>query len=184
MASIAGPSARASVVPEPDFRTRLQDWLPKLVLSPSLAAILVFVYGFILYSLYLSFTDSKMLPSTEWVGWDNYRTLWGLSAWHTALVNLAVLDSLYLVVCTAVGLLLAIFLDQKIRGEGVLRPITVVPYYSTLRRRCYLHVCSLDGENGWADSLHVLFGQEKSWYAGHMVRIVSNREEAKYTILY
>ena len=112
---------------EADFRTRLQDWLPKLVLSPSLAAVLVFVYGFIAYSIYLSFTDSKMLPSNELVGWENYGTLWGLSAWHTALVNLAVFASLYIVICTAIGLVLAIFLDQKIRGEGVLRPIYLYP---------------------------------------------------------
>ena len=30
---------------EADFKTRLQNWLPKLVLSPSLALILVFVYA-------------------------------------------------------------------------------------------------------------------------------------------
>jgi glucose/mannose transport system permease protein len=68
-----------------------------------------------------------MLPSTDWVGFENYATLWGLSAWHTALVNLAVFASLYIVICTAVGLLLAIFLDQKIRGEGLLRPIYLYP---------------------------------------------------------
>ena len=51
-----------------DFRTRLQGWLPKLVLSPSLAIMLVFVYGFIAFTIYLSFTDSRMLPSFGWVG--------------------------------------------------------------------------------------------------------------------
>ena len=112
---------------EADFRTRLQDWLPKLVLSPSLAAMLVFVYGFIAFTMYLSFTDSKLLPSYGLVGWDNYRTLWGLSAWQTALVNLAIFASLYIVICTAIGLTLAIFLDQKIRGEGALRPIFLYP---------------------------------------------------------
>ena len=30
---------------EIDFRTRLQDWLPKLVLAPSFAVTLLFVYG-------------------------------------------------------------------------------------------------------------------------------------------
>ena len=55
----------AHSVPEADFRTRLQEWIPKLVLSPSLAAMFVFVYGFIAFTLYLSFTDSKMLPSYE-----------------------------------------------------------------------------------------------------------------------
>ncbi|MFT5067122.1 MAG: glucose/mannose transport system permease protein, partial [Reinekea sp.] len=46
-----------------DMRTRLQNWLPKLVLAPSCALILLFVYGFILFTVYLSFTDSRMLPS-------------------------------------------------------------------------------------------------------------------------
>ena len=110
-----------------DLRTRLQDLIPKIVLSPSLAVTLFFVYGFILYTIYLSFTDSKMLPSYNLVGWDNYARLWGLSAWHTALANLAIFASLYITICTAIGLMLAIFLDQKIRGEGVLRPIYLYP---------------------------------------------------------
>ncbi len=110
-----------------DFRTRLQDWIPKLVLSPSLAAILIFVYGFIIYTVYLSFTDSKMLPSYDLIGWENYSRLWGLSHWITAITNLGIFASLYIVICTAVGLMLAIFLDQKIRGEGVLRPIYLYP---------------------------------------------------------
>ena len=46
-----------------DFRTRVQEWLPKLVLSPSVAAMLVFVYGFIALTVYLSFSGSKMLPN-------------------------------------------------------------------------------------------------------------------------
>jgi glucose/mannose transport system permease protein len=38
-----------------------------------------------------------------------------------------VFATLYIAICTAIGLLLAIFLDQKIRGEGVLRPIYLYP---------------------------------------------------------
>lgn len=112
---------------ETDFRTRLQDWLPKIVLSPSVAAVLVFVYGFIIYTVYLSFTNSKMLPSYDWVGFENYVKLWNLPVWYTALANLAIFASLYIVICTVIGLMLAIFLDQKIRGEGVLRPIYLYP---------------------------------------------------------
>lgn len=113
--------------PSADFRTRLQDWIPKLVLAPSLAATLVFVYGFILYTVYLSFTNSKMLPRYDWVGLENYSKLFALSHWWTAVANLAIFASLYIVICTAIGLTLAIFLDQKIRGEGLLRPIFLYP---------------------------------------------------------
>jgi glucose/mannose transport system permease protein len=110
-----------------DLRTRLQDWLPKLVLSPSLAAMLVFVYGFIIYTVYLSFSDSRMLPSYDWVGIENYVKLWGLRAWWTAVINLGIFASLYILICTLIGLTLAILLDQKIRGEGTLRPIYLYP---------------------------------------------------------
>lgn len=117
----------ASHTDKVDFRTKLQIWIPKLVLSPSVAMMVVFVYGFIAYTFYLSFTASKMLPKYDWVGLENYVKLWDLPAWYTAIGNLAIFATLYIVICTAIGLLLAILLDQKIRGEGVLRPIYLYP---------------------------------------------------------
>jgi glucose/mannose transport system permease protein len=97
------------------------------VLAPSFVAVLVFVYGFIVFTGYLSFTDSHILPSFDFVGWKNYVRLWSLPNWWIALENLAIFASLYIVICTAIGLGLAILLDQKIRGEGVLRPIYLYP---------------------------------------------------------
>ncbi|MBE2275264.1 MAG: sugar ABC transporter permease [Rhodobacteraceae bacterium] len=110
-----------------DFRTRLQDWLPKLVLAPSFAVTLIFVYGFILFTVILSFTGSKMLPKWDFIGFENYVKLFALQHWHIALRNIAIFATLYIVICTAIGLMLAIFLDQKIRGEGMLRPIYLYP---------------------------------------------------------
>ncbi len=109
------------------MRNRVQSWLPKLVLSPSLALVLVFVYGFILFTAYLSMTDSRMLPSYGWVGFENYVKLFHLSYWWKSLGNLAIFGSLYIVISTAIGLTLAILLDQKIRAEGALRPIYLYP---------------------------------------------------------
>ncbi len=110
-----------------DFRTRLQDWLPRLVLAPSFFVTILFVYGFILFTVVLSFTGSKMLPKFTFVGFENYTKLFALQHWHIALQNIAVFASLYIVICTLIGLALAIFLDQKIRGEGMLRPIYLYP---------------------------------------------------------
>ena len=110
-----------------DFKTRLQSWLPKLVLSPSLAMVLVFVYGFIIFSVYLSFTDSRLLPSYEWVAWENYSKLWRLSHWKISLTNMGIFAALYISICTVLGLGLAIFLDQKVRAEGVIRTIYLYP---------------------------------------------------------
>ncbi|MFZ9133477.1 MAG: carbohydrate ABC transporter permease [Gemmobacter sp.] len=110
-----------------DWRTRAQDWLPKLVLAPSLAVTLLFVYGFILFTVVLSFTGSRMLPRYDFVGFTNYAKLFALEHWWTAIGNITIFATLYIGICTAIGLLLAIFLDQKIRGEGVLRPIYLYP---------------------------------------------------------
>ena len=85
-------------------REWLRDALPKLVLSPSFAIVLVFVYGFILFTLYLSFTDSKILPSFGWVGWQNYERLFGLRAWNIAVTNLLIFGSLYIVISCVLGL--------------------------------------------------------------------------------
>jgi glucose/mannose transport system permease protein len=108
-------------------RAELQAWLPRIVLAPSFLAVLLFVYGFILFTAYLSFTDSKMLPSFGLVGWENYVKLWKLPHWWRALTNLAIFGTLYIAVCTVLGMGLAILLDQKIRAEGVLRPIYLYP---------------------------------------------------------
>ncbi|SEC16736.1 carbohydrate ABC transporter membrane protein 1, CUT1 family [Nitratireductor aquibiodomus] len=108
-------------------RNRLQEIIPRLVLSPSMALILIFVYAFILYTFYLSMTDSRMLPSYGFVGFENYEKLWNLRHWWRALTNLAIFGSLYIIICSVLGLFLAILLDQKIRGEGFLRPIYLYP---------------------------------------------------------
>jgi glucose/mannose transport system permease protein len=118
----------------PSLRGRLQDWLPRLVLAPSFLLVLVFVYGFNLWTLFLSFTNSKAFPTTNLIGFTNYLRLWDWtfetdppSNWYTALVNMGLFGGLYIFFCLFLGLVLAILLDQKIRGEGILRPIYLYP---------------------------------------------------------
>ncbi|WP_432287008.1 sugar ABC transporter permease [Aminobacter sp. BA135] len=124
MADLTTTAPRAVTNP----RATLQDLLPKIVLAPSFALILIFVYGFIVFTAFLSFSGSKLLPDfSTWVGLNNYVRLFNHPNWITALKNLAIFSVLYIVVCSFIGLALAIFLDQKIRGEGVLRPIYLYP---------------------------------------------------------
>ena len=110
-----------------DARAWLQAALPKIVLAPSFLVILVFVYGFIAWTGVISFSRSQMLPNYTWVGLQQYEKLWNLPNWYVALGNLAIFGVLYIGLCIAIGLLLAILLDQKIRIEGGLRPIYLYP---------------------------------------------------------
>lgn len=120
-------TAASAPVGRRGLTARLQEALPKLVLAPSFAVILFFVYGFILWTIYLSLTPSTLLPVYRLVGFDAYERLWSLPNWYVAIRNLAIFGVLYIGACIVMGLTLAILLDQKIRGEGVLRPIYLYP---------------------------------------------------------
>jgi glucose/mannose transport system permease protein len=111
----------------PSWSTRLQQVLPKLVLSPTVAITLFFVYGFILWTTYLSFTRSRGYPVHEWVGLLQYARVWSQPRWSVAIHNLAIFGTLYVAICLFLGLLLAILLDQRIRQEGSLRAIFLYP---------------------------------------------------------
>ena len=51
------------------MKNLLDRHLPKIVIAPSFAAVLFFVYGFIGWTLYVSFTKSRILPKYDLVGW-------------------------------------------------------------------------------------------------------------------
>lgn len=102
-------------------------WLPRIVLAPTVVASLVFVYGFIALTGYLSLTASRMMPNYEYVGFGKYVELFELDRWWVAAANLGVFGLLFIAACLAIGLLLAIFLDQKIRLEGALRAVYLYP---------------------------------------------------------
>ena len=101
--------------------------LPKLVLTPSLGILSWFVYGFIFWTIYISFTKSKMLPRYEIWGIDQYIRLWKMPRWHVAVENLLIFTVLFIILCVVIGILLSILLDQKIRAEGFLRTIYLYP---------------------------------------------------------
>lgn len=109
------------------FIRRADLWLPKVVVAPSFAASLFFVYGFIAWTVYISFTRSGVLPRYEWAGFVQYVRLWNTPRWYVALENLLIFGSLFMIGCLAIGIFLAILLDQRIRAEGALRTIYLYP---------------------------------------------------------
>ena len=105
----------------------LENQLPKMVLAPSFIAVLVFVYGFIGWTAWVSLTRSKLLPKYELKGFVQYDKLFASPRWDTAFGNLFTFGILFIVIAMVLGLLLAIMLDQKIRVEGVIRTIYLYP---------------------------------------------------------
>jgi glucose/mannose transport system permease protein len=73
-----------------------ERWLPRLVLAPSFLLTLVFLYGFILWNGYLSFTASRLMPNLEWVGMAQYQVLFENERWWVAVKNLFIFAGLFI----------------------------------------------------------------------------------------
>jgi len=124
--SVAGADA-ALVRPRKHLADYVETVLPKVVLGPTLLCGLIFVYGFILWTAWLSFTESRILPRYDFAGLVQYVALFANDRWWIALKNLGIFGGLFILFCLAIGLLLAILLDQRIRAEGFLRSIYLYP---------------------------------------------------------
>jgi glucose/mannose transport system permease protein len=117
---------------ENNMRRITRDRVISLVLiAPSVIAILVFVYGFIAFTAFSSFTKwDSLTPDFSFVGWRNYLKLFGTSPTDRFLCDLrntVTFTVLFLIGCIVIGFGLAVLLDQKIRGEGLFRGIFLFP---------------------------------------------------------
>ena len=99
-----------------------------LLILPSAIAIAIFVYGFIGFTGFVSLTKwNKLLPDFSLVGLRNYQTLFANPRFRIDMRNMAVFTVLFLISCLAIGFLLAILLDQGIKGENIFRSIFLFP---------------------------------------------------------
>ncbi|NOY07669.1 MAG: sugar ABC transporter permease [Spirochaetes bacterium] len=101
--------------------------MSRAVLFPTVLLSMIFVYAFIIFTIYLSFTNSKILPSFQLIGIKNYIKLFKLNHWHIALKNMLIFGILYIGLSTAIGLFLAILIDINKFGEKLFRPVYLYP---------------------------------------------------------
>jgi glucose/mannose transport system permease protein len=120
-ADMSARAARHDV--RPSWRDRLTDVMPLVALTPAIIATLVYVVIFMGWTIYISFSNSTLLPDYSLTGFEHYVGLWQSRRWHIAYTNLFIFGVLYVLAATAMGLFLAIQIDQRIRGENVYRTI-------------------------------------------------------------
>ncbi|MDQ7820683.1 MAG: sugar ABC transporter permease [Armatimonadota bacterium] len=98
------------------------------LIVPSLAAVGVFVYGFIGWTAWVSLTNwAGLRPQLAWVGVANYLSLFQTARFQIDLRNTVVFTILLVAACMTLGLGLAILLDRGVRGEGVFRTLYLFP---------------------------------------------------------
>ncbi len=99
---------------------RLVIWVPLLLSAGHVVA-------FTAWTTWMSFTPSTLVPVSGWVGMRNYTAILATRNWKIAFDNLLLFGAGFVLLTALVGLLLAILLDQHIRGENVLRSIFLYP---------------------------------------------------------
>lgn len=109
---------------KPDVVRRLPEyltiWVPLLLSAAHLVS-------FSLWTIWISFTPSTLVPVSGWVGLRNYTAVMATRNWRIAFDNLLLFGSAFVLLSLLTGLALAILLDQRIRGENVLRSIFLYP---------------------------------------------------------
>jgi len=98
----------------------LVTWGPLLLAA---AHIVVFAA----WTVWMSFTASTLMPVNEFVGLRNYNSVLATRNWKIAFDNLLAFGAGFVAFTMLAGLVLAILLDQRIRGENVLRSIFLYP---------------------------------------------------------
>ncbi|MCC9077863.1 sugar ABC transporter permease [Litorilinea aerophila] len=99
-----------------------------LLVGPNLLLFGVFTYWPLFYNGYLSFVRWDMLaPIKIWVGLDNYRYLFTSPEFGTILWNTVVFTVSAVLLTCGIGLLMALLLNQPLRGRVAVRGIVFSP---------------------------------------------------------
>lgn len=98
-------------------------WSAHSALLPMGITVLIAYVVSTLWTVRISFSSSKMLPKSDWTGWTQYVNLFTSDRWTTALVNVGLFGLFFIAGALIIGFLLAVFIDQKVRLEGVFRTI-------------------------------------------------------------
>ncbi|WP_082675944.1 carbohydrate ABC transporter permease [Pannonibacter phragmitetus] len=122
--TIALPAGR----PERVRTRRRRNLAATLALVPTALIVLVVFVGCLLWTIRLSFTSSRLLPVLDWVGLQQYSRLFANERFLLSVENIAVFGVLFIAGCLILGFLLAVFIDQNVRGEAVFRTVFLYPY--------------------------------------------------------
>ena len=110
--------------PNPLFR----NLTAKIATLPMIVTALVVFVGCSVWTVVYSFTASRALPVSKFVGLDQYERLFSNARWEQSVTNLLFYGVFALVFSFVIGFVLAALMDQKIRFEDTFRTIYLYPF--------------------------------------------------------
>ena len=111
----------------PRRRPRIH-WALHLGLLPMSLAVLFCYIGTVLWTVRISTSSSRTFPASDFVGLAQYVRLFHSERWIVSMQNMVLFGAVFMSATLLIGFLLAVFIDQKVRGEGVLRTVFLYPY--------------------------------------------------------
>ena len=127
MTRAALPVATAEAPPRSRWNANQRRLAPWLFLAPGLIMFAVYVVIPIFQSMWISFYDWDGLGEKAWIGTANYVELMDDDAFYTSLKNNVIWLVLYMLSVPA-GLLIAVFLNQTIRGMRLYKSLFFFPF--------------------------------------------------------
>lgn len=106
-------------------RWPLAAWL---ALLPMVLTVVFAYLGTMLWTAKVSLTLSRTFPSNRFAGVTQYVHLFHNDRWMVSLQNIVIYGVCFIIACMVIGLLLAIFIDQRVVAEGALRTVFLYPY--------------------------------------------------------
>lgn len=98
------------------------------LVTPSIIAVAVFIYGFIIWSARVSVSKWKgLMPDYTFVGFKNYLELFKDPRFHIDIRNTLIFTGLFVFGALLLGLILAVLLDQELKGESFFRSLFIFP---------------------------------------------------------
>lgn len=148
-----------------------------VALLPLALIVLVAYLGTVLWSLRVSLTDARTFPSDVYVGLAQYERLFQNERWLLSVNNLAAYSLLFIGLCMVIGLLLAVFIDQKVRGEGLLRTVFLYPYAMSFVATGLVWQWLLNPELGLQSAVQAL------GFSGVQIDWILDQDKVMYTIV-
>ncbi|MGI6785766.1 MAG: carbohydrate ABC transporter permease [Gleimia sp.] len=131
------PESRHRQTSPPRKQNHHQKWKrylpPILLISPSLILVGIFVYGLIGANAATSMSDAHTVAQyngvreTSFVGFENYKYLFGDADFQHSLINLLLFTAAFLLGTLILGFLWAWLLERPIKGEGFFRSVFLFP---------------------------------------------------------
>jgi glucose/mannose transport system permease protein len=108
------------------MKIRWSKVAPQAALMPAVAVTLTAFVGSVLWTIYVSFTNTKRFPDYSIAGLKQYFRLFNDELWSKSLENMFILGvgSLGSIV---LGFILAALIDKEVRGEGIFRTVFLYP---------------------------------------------------------